>query len=562
MKKINQSVMTVVAACLLAATPIWTVPANAANGTQEQQSQQKEFSKEVQNTLDKLKEAIPELKKLRMKSKTERTQSIHYSHPVWDVILTDEPETGAEQNSFAYTTARIVIDSQKGRLLYLDVQNPAWASAAYPDEKLAREKADAFLASMIGKDVSQFKQSKLMSRGKAGMSDEKGTTLEWARSTVHYQPLINQIPVEDHALSVSVDHAGHIIRYDAYNLVSPDEAKWPDPKQAIPLEKAKQVYQDKLKMELQYVAEQPLSYSAPGNVNEKKPMLTYQPNEVRTIDALTGEVLDQPAQQAKENVQVKGEGKSVKIASQKEAEQWLKSQFGIDVSGAIFEYDDHKDNLQRGLQTIESYIWDFSKKDDHAFDTISLTTDAASDRLIAFHLNLREGQEQKNKISVEEAKKKALAVLQPYLDPAVTELTLFTFAYDDKAIPAWVDKSKLRPRNEWRTVPFHFEGKRNGIPVSDEFYQVEIDLVTGAVTELNLHPLHPDIVLPAATKLVSAQEAKETYQKEVELELVYYWEHYEDQRAPEPKLVYQPKREGSYRFVDATTGKLIEVKYQ
>ncbi|WP_309479137.1 YcdB/YcdC domain-containing protein [Brevibacillus agri] len=569
MKRINQSVMTAVAACLLAATPIWTMPpqAEAAGSAQEQLPQQKEFSQEVQNTLDKLKEAIPEIKALRLERKSVGKPSFrNYPHQVWTVLLTDRPETGAEKSRLAYATARIELDAQTGRLLYLDVKNPAWASADYPDEKLAREKADAFLASILGKDASQFKQSKALSRGKAGIGDGKGdgkgAMIEWVYSTVYYQTLINQIALDGNALSVSVDHAGHVIRFDAYNQIRPDEVKWPDPQKAISLEKAKQIYQDKLKMELEYVAEQPTSYSAPGRAEEKKPMLVYQPYGVYRIDALTGEVLDEPDQQAKESVQVKGEGKTIKIASQKEAEQWLKSQFGIDVAGATFEYDDHKDNLREGLQAIESYHWmDFTEKANQAFETITLTTDAASDRLIDFHLYLPERQEQKQKISVDEARKKAIAALQPYLDPAVSELTLFTFRHDE-AIPDWVDKSKLEKRNEPREYYFNFQGKRNGIPVSDEFYRVGIDQVTGAVTGLSFHPIHPDIALPAATKLVSAQEAKETYQKEVELELVYYWEQYEDQRAPEPKLVYQRKREDSYRFVDATTGKLIEIKYR
>ncbi|MGN7471002.1 YcdB/YcdC domain-containing protein [Brevibacillus sp. SAFN-007a] len=564
MKRINQSVMTGIAACLLAATPMGTVPSKAevADRVQEQPSQQKELSKEAQNTLDKLMEAIPECKQLRLESKSVGKHPFRaYPNPVWSLRLTDRPESGAGKNRSADVTVRIELDAATGRLLYLDVQNPAWASTDYPEEKLAREKADAFLASMLGKDASQFKQADAVSRGTAGTGDGKGGMINWAFSTVYYQTLINQIALDGYALLVSVDRAGRIVHFDAYNQIRPDEVKWPDPQKAISLEKAKQMYQDKLKMELEYVAEQPTSFSAPGRPAGKKPMIVYRSYDVSKIDALTGEVLGTADHQASETVQVKGEGKTVKIASQTEAEQWLKAQFGIDVAGAAFEYNDNKKDQREGWQPIASYHWlNLADNDEAAFDTITITTDAVSNRLTDFSLDQQRKKEQKPTISVDEAKKKALATLQPYLDPTVSELTLVTLLQGE-AIPEWVDKSKLKKREEPREFTFFFQGKRSGIPVADEFYRVVIDQVTGAITELSFHPIPPDIVLPAATKLVSAQEAKEAYLQGVELELVYSWEQYEDQRAPEPRLVYQPKQEGSFRFVDATTGKVIEVKY-
>ncbi|WP_048033190.1 hypothetical protein [Brevibacillus brevis] len=77
------------------------------------------------------------------------------------------------------------------------------------------------------------------------------------------------------------------------------------------------------------------------------------------------------------------------------------------------------------------------------------------------------------KISVEEAKKKAIAALAPYLDPALTELSLIVET-PEADIPEWVDKNKL-DKEEDKSYSFTFLGKRNGIEVSDESYMVGVD---------------------------------------------------------------------------------------
>ncbi|MFI8715516.1 hypothetical protein [Brevibacillus brevis] len=184
------------------------------------------------------------------------------------------------------------------------------------------------------------------------------------------------------------------------------------------------------------------------------------------IDALTGKVIGEEAKLAGEGVLVKGEGKSIKIASREQGEKWLKTQFGIGVSGTAFEYDDHKDNLLEGLQTIKSYRWmNDSNKGTPAFELVSLTTDEQSDRLIDFDLNLPDQRKTEQKISVEEAKKKEIAALVPYLDPALTELSLIVESPEED-IPEWVDKNKL-DKEEDNAYSFTFLGKRNGVEVSD-----------------------------------------------------------------------------------------------
>ncbi|MGF9908518.1 YcdB/YcdC domain-containing protein [Brevibacillus porteri] len=563
--KLNPSMMTVIAVCLLASAPAWTThqpTVQAASDVKKEETQKNDYSQDVQNSLDKLFEAIPELKGYRLVNKYHEEDSFRgYPSPIWSLRFTNMPKTAEKEEYDAYSSVRLELDAYTGRLLFMDIRNPAWASADYPEEKLARDKAATFIEDLFGTEAKRLKAEQNLGRGKAGSGDGKGNKLEWAHTTVDYHSLINNLPLSSNSLSVSVDHAGHIIQYEAYDFIDPSKVNWPDPKKAITLEEASKIYKDKLKMDLVYVSEQPISSAQNGKPAEKKPMLIYQLNTIGWIDALTGKVIGEEAELAGEGVRVKGEGKSIKIASREQGEKWLKTQFGIDVSGATFEYDDHKDNLLEGLQTIESYRWmNDSNKGTPAFELVSLTTDEQSDRLIDFDLNFPDERKTEQKISVEEAKKKAIAALVPYLDPALTELSLIVETPEED-IPEWVDKNKL-DKEEDKAYSFTFLGKRNGLEVSDESYMVGVDKATGTITELNLHPLNPGITLPDSKKIVSAAEAKETIQQEIDLELVYVWEQYDGQRAPEPQLVYQRKWKNGYSFIDASTGELVKVSRQ
>ncbi|MED1783957.1 peptidase [Brevibacillus fortis] len=563
--KLNPSMMSVIAACLLASAPAWTThqpTVQGASDVKKEETQKNDYSQYVQNSLDKLFEAIPELKGYRLIDKHYEEDSFRgYPSPIWSLNFTNMPKTDEKEEYDAYSSVSLELDAHTGRLLFMDIQNPAWASTDYPEEKLARDKASTFIEDLFGTEAKQLRDEQKLSRGKAGSGDGKGNKLEWARSTVKYHSLINDIPLSNNSISVSVDHAGHIIRYEAYDFIGPSKVNWPDPKKAITLEEASKIYKDKIKIDLVYISKQPISYAQNGKPAEKKPMLIYQLNTIGWIDALTGKVIGEEAELVEEGVRVKGEGKSIKIASREQGEKWLKTQFGIDVSGATFEYDDHKDNLLEGLQTIESYRWmNDSNKGTPAFELVSLTTDEQSDRLLDFDLNLSNQRKSELKISVEKAKNKAIAALVPYLDPALTELSLIVETPEED-IPEWVDKSKL-DKEEDKEYSFTFLGKRNGIEVSDESYMVGVDKATGTITELNLQPLKPGITLPDSKKIVSAAEAKESIQQEIDLELVYVWEQYDGQRAPKPQLVYQRKWKNGYSFIDASTGELVKVSRQ
>ncbi|RNB91358.1 peptidase [Brevibacillus fluminis] len=562
MKRISQTVLTLTAACVLTSSPAWAAqPEPPAPIKKVKQDQGHEFSQELQKSLDRLASAVPVLKDLRIEDKRyEENDRYRYPFPIWEVTLTSEPEARGSKERGADVSARVELDAQTGRVLYFDIRHPDWASAEYPDEQIARAAADGFLQSFFGAEAKQWKATESLGRGKAGMGDEKGNKLEWARSTVHYQMLINEIPLIGDSLSVSVDAAGHIIRYEAFSVVDQAQVKWPDPQKVIAKGEAAKRLQDKLQTALMYSLDYPIAKEQDGKPTERKPLLVYVANPDLWIDALTGEAVGDEQAAPEETIPVKGKGKgtNVKISSRQEAEIWIKSQFGIDVSKASFEYDDHKENISEGLQQIKSYHWsNESTEGKRAYSMVSLITDAKSDRLIDFNLNVPDESAATKSIDVAEAKKKAIETLLPYLDPALEELKL-VMEPADKWIPEWVDKSKLK-QEEQREYSFWFHAKRNGVDVPDESYQVGVDKRTGAIVELYLHPLNGGVALPDATKIISAAEAKEHFKKDLDVQLVYYWEQYDGQRAPAPQLIYQQKWKTDFYFIDATTGKPVQV---
>jgi len=562
MKRLNQTILPLLAASLFSVNPIWAAdqptgkPANPA--ATEQTKQLQGLSPEAQKSLDLLFAIVPDLQHYRVKSVNKRENRPPFYHsPIWSISFTNQPENAEKGDKHEYGSARVQLDVKTGRLLSLDIQDPAWASSNYPDPKLARAKADAFIHAMLGKS---FEASQRIGRGSSGKGDENGKKVEWAHLTVRYFPLINNIPLRSNTISVSVDAAGHVVEYSAFDYIDPTLVTWSNPKEALSYDEARTIFTEKLEMKLLFHSNLPISYDQSGRISAQRPMLMYYPDTFYRIDAISGKPLDTVSEPTEETVKVKGEGQTVKITSREEAEKWLKERFGIDVANTAYEYNDHKDNIEEGLQQIESYDW-FNINDlpQLPYEAVSITTDAQSDLLIDFDLELPESRKADSKISVSEAKKKAIEALEDFLDPSLTELQLHVPS-DEEPIPDWVDVSKLeKEEKKEQNYSFNFRVKRSGVDVDNEFYDVGIDQVSGAVTKLNLHPLKPGTTIPDMSKIVSAQAAEETFKNEIDAELVYIWEEYQNQRAPKPKLVYQRKLKTGYSFIDATTGQLFRV---
>ncbi|WP_134684252.1 YcdB/YcdC domain-containing protein [Brevibacillus migulae] len=584
MKRLNQTMLPLIAASLISANPVWAAdqtsgkpasptpteqtkqlqelsPAKESNAAATSVKQENTFTSEVKKSLELLYEAIPALKELRLENQNyEETSRFEFSGPIWSLEFTNRPQTGDLLDRSSDVSASVELDAKTGRLLWLDIRHPDWASGDFPADQLAREQADAFIQKIFGPVVSKnLKQSPSLGRGKATSGNSNGE-MEWARKSVSYNPIIHGIPLQSGDVSVSVDAAGHVIRYEGYGYVDESSADWPDPSSALSLEEARSIAWDNLEMNLVYDSETVLKYDQHGKAAETKPMLIYEAN-LSDLDALTGKPLYEMEPIKREVIKVQGQGQGVPtLASKEEVEAWLKKKFGIDVAGAAFYPDDHSLLLGEDMKT---YRWRHKAGKDTVppFQSVSVHTNK-NGQLMDFSLFLSSKRDASKRdaskqLTLEQAKQKAMDALEPHLDPSLAAVELITVPEEE--IPAWVDKSKLEP-DIVTDYDFQFTVKRNGVEVRDESYQVGIDKLTGVVTNFSLHPIKSGVSLPSPDNLVSAKQAKEAYKNAIDLELVYIWEDYEGQKAPEPKLVYQRKSGTPSSFVDATTGKLVIVE--
>ncbi|HZG15009.1 MAG TPA: YcdB/YcdC domain-containing protein [Candidatus Bathyarchaeia archaeon] len=557
--RINQAMLPLLVSCLLCVTPAWAAEepgAKESNAAATAVKQEYVLTSEVKNSLELLYEAIPELKELRLERQDyEETSSFEFSGPIWSLEFTNHPQTDDSPDHSSYVSANIELDAKTGRLLWLDIRHPDWASGDFPEDQLARKQADAFIQKIFGPAPSKnLKQSASLGRGKATSGKSNGE-MEWARKSVSYSPIIHGIPLQSGDVSVSVDAAGHVIRYEGYSYVDEGSTDWPDPSSALSLEEARNIAWNNLEMELFYDSETVLKYDQQGNAAEAKPMLIYIAN-LDDLDAMTGKPLYKAKPIKREVIKVKGQGQRVPtLSSKEEAEAWLKTKFGIDVADATFFPDDHSSLFGEDMKT---YRWRHKAGKDTIppFQSIVVHTNK-NGQLMDFSLFLSSKRVASKQLTLEQAKQKAIDALEPHLDSSLSAIELITVPEEE--IPAWVDKSKLKPEIV-TDYDFRFTAKRNGIDVRDESYRIGIDKITGAITNFGLHPIKSGVSLPSPDNLVSAKQAKEAYKSAIDIELVYIWEDYEGQKAPEPKLVYQRKSGNHSSFVDATTGKLIMVE--
>ncbi|KAB3540965.1 hypothetical protein F8154_00135 [Alkaliphilus pronyensis] len=112
----------------------------------------------------------------------------------------------------------------------------------------------------------------------------------------------------------------------------------------------------------------------------------------------------------------------------------------------------------------------------------------------------------------------------------------------------------LRPRN----YHYNYVRKENGIVVSNDGINIAVDSGTGKIAHYSYN--WSDVDFPQLDDVISVEEAKEIYKKELDLKLSYLpvrlKHYYHDSQPQEIKLVYTPNLEGG-QMIDALTGEII-----
>ncbi|MBO8164339.1 MAG: hypothetical protein H0Z34_11560 [Brevibacillus sp.] len=574
MKQLHQSVLTVIAASLLSSTPVWA-SAQEAVTVQPTPAAEQKMNSEVELTLDRLYKLVPEIKQLRLESENYRPAN-ERQQAAWFFHFTSRPDESEPGDNTVYADAFVEIAAETGDLLHFNLQYPDWSSEQIPTKELAKEKAKAFMQQILGDSLEDYQLSERILYGQSATQDAEGKRTVWTHVGVQFERLINGIPLLGHGYQVEVDSFGHVTSvYRVGEETDPavlESEAFPDPAQAISRQEAEEAYRKLLNLELAYKAYHPVEAQMFGQSGETKPILEYVPRMDGVLDAVTGKEADlgwrRTTKQQSEIVRLKPAGRKLIAKSPEEAAKLLTAEFGFDMSNMDVDEREEKDSPTRNKYL--HYSWHSKpaldgegrrKADEHRF--VHLGVDAATGQIFNITLQDDSTRGQQPKIDEKEAKEKAIALLEQFVDPSVKELALrYVHTSGEHHIPDWVDESKL-DMGDYQQPPqvsFIFSEVHQGVPILDRSYAVSIDTVTGDVVGLTLSPkLEEEIAFPDSKTAVSAEEAANALLKEHPLRLVYIWPEFAGQRAPKPFLVYELYyTAGLGGYLDATTGKWVE----
>lgn len=613
MKRVQKSVMTVIAASLLSTTPAWAAaqaavvygePAAAQVTVQVSSavapdtsvskavelipsandatsiSEQPELSEKASEALNRLYQLVPELKEIELKGK-------HYSPAsgerptTWFLHFSSEPEGPHPSAQGPYAHAYVSLVDETGQILSFDIQYPQWASDEFPSIEQAKAVATAFLQRLLGEQFDDYQMNKQTHYAKSGYSDEHGNKVNWSHVNVEFNRLVNGIPLYNHGYRVAVDAKGRVNAVYGLNEQMNDAsfapAAFPDPAKAIPVAEAEQTYRKLLDMELVYRAygpdrPMPLVVDTDGETPPVKPILTYVPRFAGMLDAVSGEPANlgfaDSKQQKPKNLTIQPQGKQLVVKNGEEAANLLTEVLGIDMS--TLKAIDSGESEWALRAKHRYYSWHSESTPDPTGQEIyrpiryvHLVTDRDTGQVLSVYINDKTKQGAKPKISQEEAEKIAIQFLETHVDADVEELLLRdVYVFTGKpTLPDWVDESKIDfGMDEPPTYSFYFSEVHKGIPIVDRTYAVTIDAVSGEVSGLSLAPKREgEWTFPDPSDVVTPQEAADALIAANPLRLVYLWPEFVGQRAPAPLLLYVSDYsvvDGSY--LDATSGKWVK----
>jgi hypothetical protein len=503
MKKLNQAMLTIAAASLLSASPLW-----AAGTTAVYASSPAPLNDVIQKNLEQLSTLLPYMKELPV-------QTVEMAADSSTVVITRKAEKAKlpEMTIFMQKTGEI-------KSFSLD------SGANEMDQELSlgeqKKKAEAFLTAAHQKGLVDCSLAELQ-YNEASSKSLNGAV--FAKS-------INRIPVEQKKVFVSLDGAGNVVEFsnEASLNGSPDPSKLPSPSEAMSPEQAKQAMTNMMKP----------FYRLTGP--DKTPSLVYQVVGSGYMDAKTGSWVDTEHAKFKSftgeffyDIPVAPPGQPLAARSKEEAASILQNVFGFELAGASFS----EQNGSAAGKSYKEYRW--TKNNENRFVTVDPTSG------LVFSAGLDTGEDSvqppaSSKISLEDAKKAAVQLIQPFLDPDSKAVVLETRLY-------------IEPQGHFN---FAVYPATNGIPFVEKAFQVTINSDTGKPIRLIGPSVRDKFALPDPKNAISAEQAMQEYLKYHPLELTYFYPINQSKQADQPVLVYKAQiNPDVLEVVDAVTGKIV-----
>ncbi|MCM3080406.1 YcdB/YcdC domain-containing protein [Brevibacillus invocatus] len=470
------------------------------------------------------------------------------SESTWNLSWSGERDAGI------YVT----IDAITGKLLqYSRYGDESVSSAKKVSEEAALEAAKKFL-----EDVTSDQE-----REKLSDANEYGIGLSYSAGFVHhpyyFARIENDIPFLENGFRVVVDEKGEVVQFSRNWY----EDTLPDAKPVLSLEEA----------------EEKMSGAAPSLVYKSTSSITgnylddryqyqlvyqYSTTDPQFVDAMSGDLINAQGKAAKaEKIEPLGTAISQKQQLDKlitkEEAQLIADKVVKKLPGSYRSDGNRGSGASSGPDGVERRRWDFEysplqgeNKDQNTFEII------IGDRgeLVGYESSQRMGRfggaKIEKAVSWEQAEKNAIQLVKTLYADRLGEIYYQPQKPTESFIQEQLEKGE--------PYSLSFGWLKNGVPVENSFFHVEVSAATGVVEYIRTDNYENEKIQSATNEIVDVEKAKQAEQDQKKMMLTYYqpdpYISYRLEQKQQPILVY--RYVGDAGVVDAVSGEWISYAEQ
>jgi hypothetical protein len=453
--------------------------------------------------------------------------------------------------------ATVVFDSKTGELFTYSASLHIWKQGEIATDEVILQRAEKAVLELLGADKRKQTGSPQLSSAVEEVDPEDLTDPLAIYRMVYYPTLLNGLEILGigPGIYVTTDYAGHILEVSStpFNLRG---VKVPDPKTALTPEAVKKQYFTSERLDLGYVLEG----------KDAKPGMQYVWMNTPYIDAVTGKQIDfihgtEIAGNGKrnpdnlKNITLSPKGEPLIVKSRADGEKVVGSLFGVDTKKMFTEYNTEEVDGE----VIHSW------RDEFGYEDVSISVDSTGE--VTGANNWIETKSLPVPLSKEEALKKAISVIEPYVAKSSTEWQVEIFdPYKQPKLDDWMIELNEGKGEEEDTgagaYSFSFREMHDGLPVFDRHYWMMVDIESGQVLTFIVNLPEKEGTLAILKPSVTEQQAAEIVAKNLPVKLSYFWPTYKGKQAPFLTLVYTIDKSKGWPYVDAVNGTLEWNQYE
>ncbi|CAI8716217.1 PepSY domain-containing protein [Brevibacillus sp. IT-7CA2] len=453
--------------------------------------------------------------------------------------------------------ATVVFDSKTGELFTYNASLYIWKQGEIATDEVILQRAEKAVLELLGADKRKQAGSPQLSKAVEEVDPEELTDPLAIYRTIYYPVVLNGLEILGNrtGIYVTTDYAGHILGVST-ELLDLKETKVPDPKTALTPEAVKKQYFTPERLDFGYVLEG----------KDAKPGMQYVWMNSLYIDAVTGKQIDfiqgteiagdgkrNPANLKKLTLSSKGEPLIVK--SRADGEKVVASLFDVDTKVMFTEYNTG--------EVDGEFIHSWS--DEFGHEEVSISVDASTGEVTGANISM-ETKSLPVPLSKEEALKKAISVIEPYVAKSSTEWQVEIFdPYKQPKLADWMielNEGEGEEEEDTGTYTFLFHELHDGLPVFNRYYWMVVDIESGQVLTIIVNLPEKEGTLPILKPSVTEQQAAEIVAKNLPVKLSYFWPTYKGKQAPFLTLVYTVDKSKGWPYLDAVNGTLEWDEYE